>query len=68
MWPREAVVRALCERGDLWDVAPGVTALRGDTAALLRALEHGISELCGLETSDDWRVPPAIGFATLARA
>ena len=68
MWPREAVVRALCARGELWDVAPGVTALRGDAAALLRALEHAISELCGLETFDDWRVPPAIDFATLARA
>ena len=68
MWPREHVVRALCARGEIWDVAPGVTALRGDTAALLRALEHAISELCGLETSDDWRVPPAIDFATLARA
>ena len=68
MWPRETVVRALRARGELWDVAPGVTALRGDAAALLRALEHAISELCGLETFDDWRVPPAIDFATLARA
>jgi len=68
MWPREAVVRALSARGELWDVAPGVTALRGDAAALLRALEHAISDLCRLETFDDWRVPPAIDFATLSRA
>ena len=46
----------------------GVTALRGDAAALLRDLERAIATLCGLETSDDWRVPPAIDFATLARA
>jgi seryl-tRNA synthetase len=68
MWPREAVVRALSARGELWDVAPGVTALRGDAAELLRKLEHAISGVCALETSDDWRVPPAIDFATLARA
>ena len=35
---------------------------------LLRDLERAIATLCGLETSDDWRVPPAIDFATLARA
>ena len=68
MWPRDDVVRALRARGELWDVAPGVTALRGDAAALLRALERAIADLCGVETSDDWRVPPAIDFATLARA
>src|SRR4029453_2329694 len=68
MWPREAVVRALCARGERWDVAPGVTALRGDPAGLLRAREQSIAALCGLETLDDWRVPPAIDFATLARA
>src|SRR5439155_14200508 len=68
MWPRDEVVRALRARGELWDVAPGVTALRGDAAELLRALERAIAALCGLETADDWRLPPAIDFATLARA
>ena len=68
MSPRDDVVKALRARGELWDVAPGVTALRGDAAELLRALERAIAALCGLETADDWRVPPAIDFATLARA
>ncbi|HEY2378216.1 MAG TPA: hypothetical protein VGH98_19725 [Gemmatimonadaceae bacterium] len=68
MWPREAVIRVLRARGELWDIAPGVTVLRGDAATLLRALERAIGALCGVETSDDWRVPPAIDFATLARA
>jgi seryl-tRNA synthetase len=67
MWPRDEVVRVLRKRGELWDVAPGVTALRGDAAALHRSLERAIAALCGLETTDDWRVPPAIDFATLAR-
>ena len=68
MRQRDDIVSALSARGELWDVAPGVTALRGDAAALLRSLERAIAALCGLETSDDWRVPPAIDFATLARA
>jgi seryl-tRNA synthetase len=65
---RDDILRALRARGELWDVVPGVTAMRGDAAALLRDLERAIATLCGLETSDDWRVPPAIDFATLARA
>jgi len=68
MWPRESLVRILRARGELWDVAPGVTALRGDVATLLRDLERAIGALCGHETSDEWRVPPAIDFATLGRA
>ena len=68
MWPRDEVVRVLRARGELWDVAPGVTALRGDAALLLRAIERTIAAVCELETSDEWYVPPAIDFATLARA
>ncbi len=68
MRQRDDIVRALAARGELWDVAPGVTALRGDAAQLLRDLERAIATLCGLETGDDWRVPPAIDFATLTRA
>jgi len=68
MRQRDDIVNALRARGELWDVAPGVTALRGYAAALLRDLERAIATLCGLETSDDWRVPPAIDFATLVRA
>ena len=68
MWPRDEVVRALRARGELWEPAPGLTALRGDTAMLSGALERAIAALCILETSDEWRVPPAIDFAALARA
>jgi seryl-tRNA synthetase len=55
-------------RGELWDVAPGVTGLRGDAGALYSALERRIADVCSAETRDEWRVPPAIDFATLARA
>ena len=67
MWPREAIIRILRARGELWDVAPGVTALRGDVATLYRALDRAIGALCGLETLDEWHVPPAIDFPTLGR-
>jgi len=68
MWPRDRVIATLRERGELWEPVPGVTALRGDVAQLSRALERAIASLCGMETGDDWSVPPAIDFATLVRA
>jgi seryl-tRNA synthetase len=68
MWPHNEVVAALRARGELWHVAPGVTALGGDVAALLRSLDRAIGALCSLETADEWRVPPAIDLSTLARA
>jgi len=68
MWRHSELLRVLRARGDLWDVAPGVTGLRGETARLFAALERRIGELCLGETIDEWRVPPAIDFATLARA
>ena len=54
--------------GELWEVAPGLVGLRGDAGRLFRALERSIAELCGAETGDEWRVPPALPLATLERA
>jgi seryl-tRNA synthetase len=68
MWSHNEVLRVLRARGELWDVAPGVTGLRGDAGALFTALERRIAEACYAETTNEWRVPPAIDFATLARA
>ena len=68
MSPHSPVLRVLKARGEIWDVAPGVTGFRGDAAALFRALEQRIADVCFDETSDEWRVPSAIDFATLARA
>ncbi|HEV8448272.1 MAG TPA: hypothetical protein VGQ44_15685 [Gemmatimonadaceae bacterium] len=68
MWRHSEVLRILRSRGDVWDVAPGITGFRGATANLFAALERHIGDVCLGETPDEWRVPPAIGFATLARA
>lgn len=64
----DEIVRALRERGQLWEAAPGIVTLGGDAARLMNALEETIAALCVAESPEDWRVPPAIGFSTLARA
>lgn len=68
MRPHSDVLRILRARDELWDVAPGVTGLRGDAGALFGTLERRIADVCLGETHDEWRVPAAIDFATLARA
>ena len=64
----DEILRALEERGELWEPAPGIVALGGEIARLMNALEHSIAGLCIAESPEEWRVPPAIGFSTLARA
>lgn len=64
----EAVTRTLRARGDLWQVAPGLIGLRGDTLVLFEIIEQSLARLAHTETSDEWRMPAAIPFATLARA
>jgi seryl-tRNA synthetase len=68
MWRHDDVIRLLRSRGEIWDVARGVTGLRGDLARLFGDLERRIARVCVGETMVEWRVPPAIDFGTLARA
>ena len=68
MWPTEDVIRALTERGDLWQSAPGVTGLRGSAGALCAVLERAIGALISSDAVEEWRVPPAIPLAALERA
>ena len=70
MWQHRRSPRARCAtRGELWDVAPGVTGLRGDAAALFAHARATHRRRCAwARRADEWRVPPAIDFATLARA
>lgn len=64
----DEIVRALRERGQLWEPAAGIVALGGETARLMNELEQTIAAFCVAESPEEWCVPPAIDFATLARA
>ena len=68
MWPADAIVRELTARGELWEVAPGLIGLRGDALALLESIEDAVIDIAHAEAADEWRVPPGIPLATLARA
>jgi seryl-tRNA synthetase len=62
------VVAELRRRGELWEPLPGVSALRGDALRLLQRIDDEIRALGALECADEWAVPPALPFGTLARA
>ena len=64
----ETVVAALHERGELWDVAPGIVGLRGNALALFRRLEHEIALLAQVDAPEEWCAPPALAMPTLERA
>lgn len=68
MWLPDDVVHTLRRRGELAECAPGIVSLRGDVARLMNALEQTIATLCVASSPEEWRVPPAIDFTTLARA
>ncbi|HUF49319.1 MAG TPA: hypothetical protein VMN60_00710 [Longimicrobiales bacterium] len=63
-----AVVAELRERGELWEHAPGLTALRGDTLGLYHAMSLELERVARAEVDEAWQVPPAVSFDTLARA
>lgn len=64
----EIVVEALRERGELWEVAPGIVGLRGNALSLYRRLEHEIALLAQLDAPEEWATPPALAMSTLDRA
>ena len=68
MWHADEIVRELRARGELWDVSPGLIGLRGDVLSLLESIEDAIIAIARDERADEWRVPPGIPLATLARA
>jgi seryl-tRNA synthetase len=68
MWNAERVVAELRRRGELRESGPGLTALRGEALALYRGLEAELRSLALESTPDEWLLPPAIEFETLARA
>lgn len=64
----ESVVEALRDRGELWEVVPGIIGLRGNALSLFRRLEHEIALLAQLDAPEEWATPPAVTMSTLDRA
>jgi hypothetical protein len=64
----EEVIRQLRERGSLWEVAPGVSGLKGPVVSLLREIEAALADLARAETSNEWVAPAGVSFETLERA
>ncbi|MDP9204303.1 MAG: hypothetical protein M3P12_02460 [Gemmatimonadota bacterium] len=68
MLPPEEIIRRLRESGSLWDVAPGVSGLRGQVAGLLREIEGALADIARAETPNEWFAPAGVSFETLERA
>src|SRR4051812_3445061 len=64
----EEVIDALRTSGSLWEVAPGITGLRGPVVSLVRDLESALLEIARAETADEWVAPAGVAFRTLERA
>ncbi len=64
----DSVVGALRERGELWEVAPGIIGLRGNVLSLFRRLERELALLAQLDAPEEWVAPPALAMSTLDRA
>ena len=60
-------VAALRERGELWEVAPGLVGLRGAALGLQRALTARISRHARACADEEWQVPQGLGLEALAR-
>ncbi len=64
----EDVVRMLRESGSLWEVAPGVSGLKGRVASLRGEIEGAIADIARAETTNEWCAPAGVSFETLERA
>lgn len=61
------VIADLRARGELWEPAPGCTALRRDALRLYRQLERALTALTQ-RRAEAWTVPGAVPLDVLARA
>jgi seryl-tRNA synthetase len=68
MQASEQVVNELRRRGELWESAPGLVALRGDALRLWQRIDEELRAVCALESADEWAMPPALPFATLEQS
>ena len=65
------IVTLLRERGELWDVAPGLVGLRGEVLALRGSIELLLADTAACDDGvrcDEWAPPPAVTLETLGRA
>jgi seryl-tRNA synthetase len=68
MTPANEVIDALRRSEQLWEVAPGLVGLGGPALRLLQRIEGRVTGLARAAATEEWRVPPALSFASLARA
>jgi len=68
MFSAERVIEALRARRELWEPAPGLIGLRGETAALREAIAREIAAVSRALAPEPWHVPAALPLADLARA
>ena len=67
----DCIVRALRDRGELWEPARGLVTLRGDALELRNALARlvaGAARAASDEPCEEWATAPALALETLARA
>jgi len=68
MRQRERIITALKMRGELWEPAPGLVGLGGETRARLAELDASLAARCRAESPDEWSVPSALPLGVLERA
>lgn len=62
------VIDTLRRTGRLWDVGPGLTAMRGDVLDLFHWMDRELADLATAASAETWSLPPAMAFETLERA
>ncbi len=68
MRQRDGIIAGLRARGELWEPAPGLVGLSGETRARFARLDSLLAVRCRAETRDEWSVPAAVPLGVLERA
>ncbi len=64
----EEIIASLKNKGELWEVRPGLVGMKGDTWDLFQKIDFKIRSHCLESTSNEWSSPQGIAFETLERA
>ena len=68
MRQRERILESLRRAGELYEPAPGLVGLAGQTRARLAHLDALLGATCRAEAHDEWSLPAALPLAVLQRA